>query len=191
MEVFLEQYGLLAIAIILFIDDLGIPLPGTTIIFSAVIYQRTVSADFPVELFLISLFIPPICNGLLFYWGRNGARKWLDTHGHKIFLPNKRLKNAEKSFAKYQEKTMFFSALVPSVRAVTSVIAGGLKIPYVTFFFYHLSGITLWASVVVGGGYFLGEEIWNTIKGSFNVIIGLVILFFITRFLLRYVSFSK
>lgn len=173
MENFILDYGIFAVSFLLFIDDLGIPLPGTTIIFSSAVLASQTN-DIPIcQIFLVALIIPPISNGLLYYFGRHGLRKWLSTNGHKIFLPEKRIKKAEKTFKKHGEKAVFFAAMVTSVRAVSSVIAGSMKMNPLKFMFYHFLGVFLWATCVVGTGYFFGDTVWQIIQNQWKIIISL------------------
>jgi membrane protein DedA with SNARE-associated domain len=164
-KIFFSEYGIWALAGILFLDDLGLPLPGTTLLFAAAVLA---SQDFPgislYPLLAIALFIPPICNGIIFFLGRHGTRGWLKTHGHKFFLPEKKLQKAERFFEKYGEKTVFFVGLVLGLRAVTSLTAGSLGMKPQKFFLYHFLGLLIWVSITIGGGYLFGEEIFKTVK---------------------------
>ncbi len=171
MEGFIINYGILAVALLLFIDDLGIPLPGTTIIFSSAILASQSPEINIWSLFFVALFIPPLGNMILFYFSRHGLRDWLETHGHKIFLPKKRLNKAQTIFDKYGEITVFFAAMITSVRSVSSVIAGGLKMNSFKFMIYHFLGVLVWASVIVGTGYFFGNHIWEILRTKWEIII--------------------
>lgn len=171
MDDFILNYGILAIASLLFIDDLGIPLPGSTIIFTSAILARTNDQICIFKIIFIALLIPPIANSILFYWGNHGARKWLKSYGHKILLPNKRLKKAEVFFEKYGEKTVFFTAIIPNVRVVTSVIAGSSNMNPLKFLGFHFAGILIWATIFIGSGYFLGESIWACLKENYRMVI--------------------
>lgn len=175
MEGFILQYGVFALALILFIDDAGIPfLPASTIVFSsAILASQSPEIDI-LSILLITIIIPPLGNGILFYFGKHGARHWLKTHGHKIFLPNKRIKQAERFFQKYGDKTVFIAAMMTSVRAVSSVIAGSLDMHPVKFFTYHFLGVLVWACSVVGVGYFWGDEIWYILQTHWKIIFPLV-----------------
>ena len=140
---------------------------------SAIIASQNPAIDI-FSILLIAIIVPPLGNGLLFYFGKHGARHWLKTHGHKIFLPNKRIKQAEKFFEQYGDKTVFIAAMVTSVRAVSSVIAGSLDMHPAKFFTYHFFGVLIWACSVVGIGYFWGDEIWYILQTHWKIIFTLV-----------------
>ncbi len=176
MEEFIINYGILAVALLLFIDDLGVPLPGTTIIFTSAILASQSPEINILYLFIVALFIPPLANMILFYFSRHGLRDWLDAHGHKVFLSQKRINKAQKIFDNYGEITVFFAAMITSVRAVSSIIAGGLKMNGLKFMIYHFLGVLVWASVVIGTGYFFGNHIWEILRTKWEIIILLIFL---------------
>lgn len=178
MENFLNEYGVIALGTLLFIDELGVPLPMTTILFTTAIFIKAGSSNIPIEsIYLIALFIPPISNTILFLAGKNGLRHWLKTHGHKVFLPNNRIQKAEKIFNKYGDKTVLLVAIIPGIRPVASVIAGSLNMKNSKFFFFHFLGLFLWANIVVGTGYFFGNDIINIVKTYKEVVIGVALIF--------------
>ena len=182
MEHFIENYGIFALAFCLLIDDMGVPFPTTTVIFSSAVLARTIPEISVFSLLFLAIFIPPVGNYILFYWGKHGARTWLNTHGHKFFLPNKRLKKADRFFKKYGEKTIFVGAMITSLRPVLSIIAGSSKMNPAKFAFYHFMGVIIWASVVIGTGYFWGEEIVWIMKNNFKIVIVIILLIIGSRF---------
>ncbi len=186
MEHFILEYGIIATAIILFIDDFGIPLPGSIILFSSSILARANPEISLLSLFLVAFLIPPISNGCLFFLGRHGARGWLHRHGHRIYLTEERIKKAESFFQKYGDKAVFIVAMMTSIRPVTSVVAGSMNMSPRRFFLFHLAGIFLWATIIVGSGYLLGEHLWRIVKGYMGIIFLSILLFFVIKFAVEY-----
>jgi membrane-associated protein len=183
MEDFILSYGLVALAGIFLLDDLGIPIPSGSILFSAGILAKKFPENFPLlSLWIIATIIPLIGNSILFYLGKHGARIWLQNHGHKIFLPQYRLKNAENFARKYGEKAVFFAAIISSVRAVSSVLAGSFSMPYKKFISYHIPGIIIWSTTLIFTGYFLGNKIWEYLqiyKHQGFIILGIILFIYI------------
>ena len=167
MENFVLDYGIFALAICLFLDDLSFPFPTATVLFSTAVFARTNPNISLFPIILIALFIPPIANGIMFYFGKHGARKFLDKHGHRFLLPEQRIKKAENILKKYGDKTIFFVAMLPSVRPVCSMIAGSLNMKTWKFIIFHFAGIIIWNIIIFGSGYFFGIKIWNIIKEFF------------------------
>lgn len=185
MQEFVVQYGVFALAVLLFIDDFGIPLPASTLIFSTAVLARTNTEMSVLLLFLVAVLIPPISNGTLFFLGKRGARNWLHRHGHRIYLTEKRMHKAESFFRKYGDKAVFIVAMLTSIRPVTSIIAGSMDMNPRRFFAFHMSGIICWASFLIGSGYLLGEHIWKIVRGSVEGIVGGILLFFLVKFVVQ------
>ncbi len=184
MENFLIEYGIFALAFALFVDDLGVPFPTSTVVFTSAVLART-NPEIPLfSLFLVTLIMPPLGNAVLFHWGRRGARTWLKSHGHRIFLTRKKLRKAERFFEKFGEKTIFFGAMITSLRPVLSIIAGSAKMNVFKFMIFHFFGVCIWASFIVGTGYFFGEQIWALVKTNWPVLIGAVVIYFVARVVL-------
>jgi len=179
MENWIAEYGLVALAFFLFIDDLGFPFPTTTILFSSAIFAHTnPEIDF-LPLVLIALFLPPISNGILFFAGQRGLRNWLHQHGHRFFLTSTRLIRAEKFFEKYGEKTVFFGSMWTTIRPLCSVIAGSLGMKFAKFAIFHFAGVVIWVAAVLGTGFFWGREIWEILREfwwilAVGILVGLV-----------------
>ncbi len=191
MENFIIDYGLLALALCLFIDDLGIPFPTSTVIFSSAVLART-TPEIPLFwLYLITISIPPVGNTILFWWGSHGARKWLNTHGHKLFLTNSRLRKGEQFFEKYGEKTIFFGAMITSLRPVLSIIAGSVRMHPAKFVVFHFFGIIIWASTIIGTGYFFGQEIWEVVKNNWQFVIVIILIIITMRLQLKILKLFK
>jgi len=191
MEQFFDEYGLLAVAVILFLDDIGIPIPGGSSFIAAAIASAQNPAFPPLGIFLIGFLIPPLANSVLFYLGRHGLRDWLRTHGHKFFLPEKRIKKAEKEFKKYGNHAVFFAAFFTTIRAVSSVIAGGLRMPAKQFFSYHISGVFLWSAGLTLMGYFFGKKIWHWITEFYEVVLIILTVFVLIKVVHWYLSKRK
>ena len=175
MENLLVEYGLWILPVFFFIDDMGVPCPSGTLLFAATIFARTHDA-YPVWApVVLAILSAQLGNGLLYFWGRHGAKQWLQTHGHKFFLPQKRLDKFESFFSHHHgRQTIFLTSLVNNVRPFMALAAGSSGLPPQKFFPLNFSGIFVWAMGIFIAGYFLGEHIWSIIK--YEVHLGIAIL---------------
>lgn len=67
-------------------------------------------------------------------------------------------------FRKRGEWIVLFGRVIPIVRSLISVPAGMAKMPMPRFIFFTAIGATVWNTVLVVAGYFLGEN-WEQILG--------------------------
>ncbi|PID70517.1 hypothetical protein CSB37_02405 [bacterium DOLZORAL124_38_8] len=164
MEAYFSNTGILFAGIIFLIDDLGVPVPSTLLLFSAAIFSAKSPELSPVVLILVSTVYAFLGNFILFLWGQRGARKWLKTHGHKFFLPETRLQRFEEKYVNtHSTPAIFLSSLITNVRPFMSLIVGSVGVPLKKFFPACLLGTFFWALGVVLAGYFLGQHAWEII----------------------------
>lgn len=86
------------------------------------------------------------------YWGR---RELVERHGAKLHLNPRRLDRAHRWFDRYGSPVIFFSRLLPGIRAVFPYAAGISEMPFGRFFIFTTLGSIVW---ITGLGV-LGKEV--------------------------------
>jgi len=76
--------------------------------------------------------------------------------------------------------------MLTSIRPVTSIIAGSMNMNPRRFFAFHMAGIFCWATLLIGSGYILGEQIWKIMKDSLDIILFGILVFFVIKFTVEY-----
>jgi membrane protein DedA with SNARE-associated domain len=89
------------------------------------------------------------------------------------------VRKTEAWFADHGRKTVFFGRMIPIFRSLISIPAGVERMPLVTFVLFTAMGSFIWNTLLVMGGYLLGEQ-WSLVETYVGVItyvvIGLVVL---------------
>ncbi len=89
------------------------------------------------------------------------------------------VRKTEDWFADHGRKTVFFGRMIPIFRSLISIPAGVERMPLPTFVVFTAMGSFLWNTLLVMGGYLLGEQ-WSLVETYVGVItyvvIGLVVL---------------
>jgi membrane protein DedA with SNARE-associated domain len=89
------------------------------------------------------------------------------------------VRKTEDWFADHGRKTVFFGRMIPIFRSLISIPAGVERMPLLTFVVLTAMGSFLWNTLLVMGGYLLGEQ-WSLVETYVGVItyvvIGLVVL---------------
>ena len=153
----IPHYGYVLVFIVVFLNNLGFPLPGETILLGAgfVLGKTADSLWPPVLAGTAACFL----GGIWAFWlgrrlGQGGLEKirWLH-------LTHARLKWPERFFKRHGARAVFiarFIALFPPV--VANLLAGMSKMPWRTFLFYNLTGSAAYAVTYILTGYFFGKE---------------------------------
>jgi membrane protein DedA with SNARE-associated domain len=153
----IPHYGYVLVFIVAFLNNLGVPLPGETILLGAgfVLGKTADSLWPPVVAGTAACFLGGICAfGLGRRLGLSGLEKirWLHLTAERLQWP-------EQFFKRHGAKTVFiarFIFLFPPV--VANLLAGMSKMPWRTFLSYNLTGSAAYSTTYILLGYFFGKQ---------------------------------
>jgi len=98
----------------------------------------------------------------LYYLGRivNEERLvvWADRYGRWLTLRGKDIRKADDWFDRHGPKAVLFGRMIPGIRSLLSLPAGMSEMPLPSFFIYSAIGSGLWATLLAGAGYLLGNN---------------------------------
>jgi len=157
---FFAEHGYWTVAIILLLENAGIPLPGeTTLLFAAFLafseHRLTLWG-----IIVVGVIACTIGDNIGYWIGYRGGRPLLDRQ-RKIFrISELHLRRGEKFFAQYGSITVFFSRFVFGMRIIAGPLAGVLKMPWKKFVLFNFLGAVLWVSVVASLGFFFRSR-WD------------------------------
>jgi membrane protein DedA with SNARE-associated domain len=155
---FIESYGYIAVALLVTLEGIGLPLPGETAIVTAAAFAA--SGSLSAVGVAIAATIGTVLGGSAGYWiGRIGGRRLLVRHGHWIRLDAERLARTETYFARYGAKTVFFARFVALLRIFGSLMAGVARMPFPTFSAVNLAGGFVWAATFSAMGLVFGKNL--------------------------------
>jgi len=158
----LPHYGYVLVFIVAFLNNLGFPLPGETILLGAgFVLGKTADPLWqPMVAGTAACFLGGICAfglGRRLDHGRLAKIRWLR-------LTPERLKWPEQFFKRHGPKTVFiarFIFLFPPV--VVNLLAGMANMRWGVFLFYNLTGSAAYTVSYILIGYYFGEK-WKLLK---------------------------
>jgi membrane protein DedA with SNARE-associated domain len=153
----IPHYGYVLVFIVAFLNNLGVPLPGETILLGAgFVLGKTADALWPpVVAGTVACFLGGIC---AFWLGRRLGLSGLERI-HWLHLTAERLLWPEQFFKRHGAKTVLiarFIFLFPPV--VVNLLAGLSKMPWRTFLFYNFTGSAAYSTTYILLGYFFGKQ---------------------------------
>ncbi|GAC1355178.1 MAG: hypothetical protein NVSMB42_13420 [Herpetosiphon sp.] len=164
MPDFLERYGDIALLIILFLEDLGIPMPipADVVLLYAGFRLRLHEVSFS----LIMLMFVAINLGatILYFVARSGGRPLVDRFGKYIHLDEDRLRRTEAWLTRRGLVAIIIGRSVPGVRIVTVIACGLFKIPIGKYLLGQLVGVGGYMAVLITVGYRLGPAAVEKIR---------------------------
>jgi membrane protein DedA with SNARE-associated domain len=153
----IPHYGYVLVFVVAFLNNLGMPLPGETILLGAgfVLGKTAESLWEPVVAGTAACFLGGVC---AFWLGRRLDRGSLEKI-HWLHLTPERMQWPEHFFKSHGAKTVLiarFIFLFPPV--VINLLAGMSKMPWRTFLFYNLTGSAAYSTTYIMLGYLFGKQ---------------------------------
>ena len=176
----IPHYGYVLVFIVVFLNNIGAPLPGETILLGAgfILGKSAGSLWEPIVAGTAACFLGGTC---AFWLGRRLGHTGLEKI-HWLHLTPKRLKWPERFFKRHGAKAVFiarFIALFPPV--VANLLAGMTKMPWRTYLFYNLTGSAAYTTSYILIGYFFGKqwkrlEAWLGLTALYLILAGIVLM---------------
>lgn len=177
--------GYLGVGILMTLESMVAPVPSEAVMpFAGFLWFE---GRFTLLGVILASTIGSIVGSLVSYWiGRYGGRPLVKKFGRYLLLNEHDLDITERFFARYGDKTVFFSRFIPVVRHFISIPAGVGRMSYKKFILYTVAGAALWNTFLGWLGYELGSS-WTHIEKYTRVIdiIVLVILVVGVGYLIR------
>ncbi len=159
MKELIHQYGAWIVFALVFLESIGLPLPGEAILVSAAIFAGTTQ-----ELSIVFVVLAAITGALLgsiigFWIGDRYGYPLLLRHGSYIGLTETRIKIAQYLFRRQGMVVVLIARFVAVLRSVVGFIAGANRMPVASFLIANSAGAVAWALFYGLGAYYLGKGV--------------------------------
>jgi membrane protein DedA with SNARE-associated domain len=155
----LATYGYLAIALIIMLESMGVPLPGETTLITASIYAGT-SHHLQIGLVILAATAGAVIGDNLGYWiGDKLGYRFLLRYGARLGMTEGKIKLGQYLFQRHGGKVVFFGRFVAVLRVLAALLAGVNLMPWRRFFIANLCGALVWSATFGGAAYSLGNAV--------------------------------
>ena len=163
IEYLIEAFGALGVALLMILENLFPPIPSEFILpFAGFLVGRGELGFLPA---LVASTAGSLSGALILYaLGRWGGRSLILRYGRFLRVKEADLDRAEGWFDKYDQWVILFGRMVPGVRSVVSIPAGMLRTSFLQFVLLTIAGSAAWNALLLGAGWYLGEN-WQQIQG--------------------------
>ena len=121
--------------------------------------------------------------------GLDRARQLAARHGRWLTLHPADIDRGNAWFQRFGGAVVLFGRMVPGIRSVVSVPAGIAHMPMGRFLLLSAVGTTIWTSVLMGAGFWLGAE-YGQVAGWAGPVSNLVIGGLVAVYVWRLVTFK-
>jgi membrane protein DedA with SNARE-associated domain len=162
----IDRYDELAIALLIFIEECGVPLPLPGDLVMMLAGARVANGQMSLWRVLVSLELVTVLGASILFWlGRRGGRPLLDRYGKYVHLDQKRIMRAEEWLHRRRYVAIVLGRILPGPRIATALLAGALEVPYRVFLPAMAGGAFVYILMYVLLGMWLGPGALELIKG--------------------------
>jgi membrane protein DedA with SNARE-associated domain len=152
------HYGYWAVAVALFLENAGVPVPGETVLLVASFLAFS-QHDLRLSwIIVVATLAATLGDNLGFALGYYGGRPLVARYQAFFRIQDKTLARGESLFARFGAATVFFARFVFGMRIIAGPMAGVLRMPWRTFLVFNFLGAALWVTVISGAGYLFGQH---------------------------------
>ncbi|HEY8599784.1 MAG TPA: DedA family protein [Thermomicrobiales bacterium] len=193
LEQFLTDYGYLAIFVLMFVEEAGLPLPlpneVALMYVGYLAYQGKLDANLAG---LVATLGAAAGSALLYTIARRGGRRLIHRFGKFIHVTDERLSQAENAVARWGPISIPIARLTPGLRIATTIVSGVLRVSYRVVIVSVVGVSLVWSYFWVHLGRLLGDR-WEEGAQAFEragrwgivAIIAIVAIVLLVRWLLQ------
>jgi len=175
---FVRDAGLPAVFVLMVAESACVPIPSeATMLFAGFAVAEPAGAfhgHSSHHLTLLGIVAAGVAGNVigswLAYWvGRAGRLELIERHGHWLHIQPRHIAWADRWFARYGARAIFFSRMLPIIRTFISLPAGVAKMPFVRFTLLTLAGSVPWVLGLGLAGEAVGNE-WKSVRKGFDYV---------------------
>jgi len=152
------RYGYLFIALFLFIESVGIPIPGETALITAAALAGGGKLSI-VGVFFAAL-LGTVSGGMTGYWiGARGGHAIIGRFGSVLRIDEQRLDRTRLFFERHGASALIVGRFIAVVRSFLGIFAGVAAMPPRRFAAYNAVGGLIWSLAFSTVGYVFGKNI--------------------------------
>jgi membrane protein DedA with SNARE-associated domain len=152
------DYGYLAVALGILLEDFGLPTPGETLLITGAILASAGALNI-YALLLLAWLGAVIGDNIGYFIGRTGGHRLMLRYGARFGITDTRLKQVEAFFHRYGAWVIVFARFVLVLRQFNGIVAGTLEMHWLHFLALNALGAALWVAFWGILSFWLGRGI--------------------------------
>jgi membrane protein DedA with SNARE-associated domain len=159
MTQLIHHYGAWVVFILVFLEAIGLPFPGETVLVTAAICAGT-TQHLSIGLVLLAAVVGATLGSVIGYAiGKTYGYPLLLRYGSYVGLTEARIKIAQYLFQRQGVSVVIVARFVAVLRSLAALIAGATQMPFASFIVANVVGAVGWALAYGLGAYYLGKEV--------------------------------
>lgn len=157
MKELIDQYGAWIVFAVVFLELVGLPLPGETVLVSAAIYAGT-AHNLSITVVIIGAALGAAAGSAVGFWiGEYFGYRLLVRYGSYIGVTETRIKIAQYLFRRRGVTVVLVARFVAVLRSIAGFVAGASRMSVTRFMVANGAGAVAWALIDGFAGFYLGK----------------------------------
>ena len=184
-----ESWGYLGIFCMMFLESSFFPFPSEVAMIPAgyLVFQGKMNIFLAFFAGAFGSLMGAIFNYYLCYFF---GRSLIEKYGKYVGIDDEKMQKFESFFKRHGEISTFNCRLIPGIRQYISLPAGLARMNIFKFSLFTTLGAGIWVAILLGLGYFLGQN-ETILKEKLHIITILLLLFVILTFIIYFYSHKK
>jgi len=160
-ETIIMTGGIALIVLIVYLENgilIAFFLPGDYLLFLSGLFTASGILDIHIALLAFLIYSAAVAGCFTGYWFGWRVGYGLYHRKESRFFKKKYLIDTERFFHNWGGRSLILSRFLPVIRTFMPVLAGIVKYRFSHFVLFTLTGVSIWVSSLVFGGYFLGKR---------------------------------
>jgi membrane protein DedA with SNARE-associated domain len=175
VRTFVADYGYWAVAVMLLLENSGLPVPGETTLLVASFFAYSEHKLHLGWIILVATCAATLGDNLGFAIGFYGGRPLLEHYQRLFRIRQEFFGRGEALFQRYGAATIFFARFVFGMRVIAGPLAGVLRMRWRTFTIFNFLGALVWVSCIAAAGYLFGQHWRALVRAVTRINIAIVI----------------
>lgn len=172
---FVTDYGYWAVAVMLLLENSGLPVPGETTLLVASFFAYSEHKLHLGWIIVVATCAATLGDNLGFAIGFYGGRPLLEHYQRLFRIRQEFFERGEALFARYGAATIFFARFIFGMRVIAGPLAGVLRMRWRNFTVFNFLGAVVWVSCIAGAGYLFGQHWRALVRAVTRINIAIVI----------------
>lgn len=172
---FVTDYGYWAVAVMLLLENSGLPVPGETTLLVASFFAYSEHKLHLGWIIVVATCAATLGDNLGFAIGFYGGRPLLQHYQRLFRIRQEFFERGEALFARYGAATIFFARFIFGMRVIAGPLAGVLRMRWRNFTVFNFLGAVVWVSCIAGAGYLFGQHWRALVRAVTRINIAIVI----------------
>lgn len=184
-----ESWGYLGIFCMMFLESSFFPFPSEVAMIPAgyLVFQGKMNIFLAFFAGIFGSLMGAIFNYYLCYFFGRGL---IEKYGKYVGIDDEKMQKFESFFKRHGEISTFNCRLIPGIRQYISLPAGLARMNIFRFSLFTTLGAGIWVAVLLGLGYFLGQN-ETILKEKLHIITILLLFFVILTFIIYFYFYKK